>query len=168
MNKHQQKERIFKTISDGLLPEGFKRSKSSFWVKELSNTIQFIHIHTFSYNYSFRVHLGIRVKNDSFGEISLNGPYSGDGWWQPAKLMSKKRTLAFTDLEHSIEICAKNLSEYIQTIGMPWFLKFEDDKELVNNQLSPLKDDEKTALIGMIKGNALSKNLELTNKILGL
>ena len=48
--KNQQKEKIFKTISGSLSELGFQRTKSTFWVKELSNTIQFIHIHTFSFN----------------------------------------------------------------------------------------------------------------------
>lgn len=163
--KDQQKERIFKTISSSLSNSGFERSKTTFWVKELSNTIQFIHIHTFSFNYSFRIHLGIRVKNDSFDAESLNGPSSFDGWWKSKNLFGKKRELVFNQQEASIEVCAKNISDFIDVIGLPWFTLFADNNELLNNQNSPLGNEEKTALIEMIGGNADNKNIELSNEL---
>src|SRR5574343_524312 len=95
--KNQQKEKIFKTISTNLAEMGFHRTKSNFWVKELNDTIQFIHIHTFSFDYSFRIHLGIRVKNDSFDAASLNGPSSFDGWWKSRNVFNKKRELVFNE-----------------------------------------------------------------------
>lgn len=166
--KNQQKEKIFKTISGSLSELGFQRTKSTFWVKELSNTIQFIHIHTFSFNYSFRIHLGIRVKNDSFKAVSLNGPCSFDGWWKSQGLFSKKRELVFNEKVDSINICSNNVLEFVKTIGLIWFSKFTDDHELLTNQDSPLKHDEKVALNEMIDGNEIKKNIDLSNKILRL
>lgn len=166
--KNQQKEKIFKTISTNLAEMGFYRTKSNFWVKELNDTIQFIHIHTFSFDYSFRIHLGIRVKNDSFDAASLNGPSSFDGWWKSRNVFNKKRELVFNEQAGSIAICAKNISDFVKTIGLPWFSKFTDDNELINDQNSPLGNEEKAALIEMINGNSNKNNIELSNEIFRL
>lgn len=166
--KNQQKERIFKTVSSNLTDFGFHRTKSTFWVKELSNTIQFIHIHTFSSNYSFRIHLAVRVKNDSFDAASLNGPCSYDGWWKTEKLFRNKRELVFNEQESSVTFCAKNIIDYVKTIGLPWFLKYADENELLNNQDSPLCKEEKAVLVEMINGISNKKNFELSNEILRL
>jgi len=166
--KNQQKERIFKAVSSSLTDFGFQRTKSTFWVKEFSNTIQFIHIHTFSFNYSLRVHLGIRVKNDSFDAASLNGPSSFDGWWKTGKLFRNKRELVFNEQESSVAICAKSVTDYVKTIGLPWFSKFADENELLNNHDSPLGKEEKAVLFEMINGNSNKKNIELSNEIFRL
>lgn len=166
--KNKQKERIFKSISTSLAELGFQRTKSTFWVKELNDTIQFIHIHTFSFDYSFRIHLGIRVKNDSFDAKSLNGPYTFDGWWKSKSLFNKKRKLEFNEKDYSIKICVKNIIDFISKIGLPWFTLFADSNELLNNIKSPLNLKEKELLIEMKNGNAETKNIELSLKLFRL
>ncbi len=166
--KNKQKEIIFKAITVSLADLEFHRTKSTFWVKELSNTIQFIHIHTFSFDYSFRIHLGIRVKNDSFDAASLNGPSSFDGWWKNGKLFNNKRQLGFDEQEASITTCTQSIIDYAKTIALPWFSMFADDKELLSNKDSPLGNEEKASLIEMINGNSNKKNIELSNEIFRL
>ena len=164
--KHQQKEKIFRIISKELAESGFYRTKPTFWVKELKNTIEFIHIHTFSFAYSFRIHLGIRVKNDSFDAIALNGLSSFDGWWQKDKKDGEVRVLKFNELDDSIGSCAKNITDFIELIGLPWFELFEDDNELLHNQNSPLDTNEKTGLLEMINGKAKDENIKLSHDLL--
>ncbi|MGN7515814.1 MAG: hypothetical protein ACTHOM_15670 [Allomuricauda sp.] len=166
--KRQLKEKIFKSITEGLSLNGFERSKSTFWVRQKTNSIQFIHIHTFSYAYSFRVHLGIRVKNDSFDATALNGPCTRDGWWETKKLFSKKRSLQFSDDLEVINKCAGNIIEYVETVGVPWFDQFKDENELLVNEKSPLGDEEKKLLKDMMNEMANEENLKLSNKVLGI
>jgi hypothetical protein len=78
--KRQSAERVRREFTSRASALGFSRAKKSFWIRVQIHTIEFIHLHLFSFMPAFRVHFGIRVLNDTFDAPALNGPSSGDGW----------------------------------------------------------------------------------------
>lgn len=166
--KINQRDKIYRAISKELLVLGFARTRTTFWTKENLNTIQFIHIHSMSFDYSFRIHCGIRVKNDSFDAASLNGLTSNDGWWEKPELVKKRKELNYTSDIASIKTCSESIIEFIKTIGIPWFELYADDVQLLENQKSPLKAEEKLALLNQLNGDSIHENELLSKKIMGI
>jgi hypothetical protein len=166
--KNNLKNKIFVAVTKELSDLGFHKTKSTFWTKEYANTIQFIHIHSFSFDYSFRIHLGIRVKNDSFEAAALNGPCINDGWWKSETIFSCKKYLNFSNEIDSITECSNNILGYINIIGIPWFDEFKNDNQLLTNPKSPLNKDQKLALSNVLSGNLNPDNVILSKKVLGI
>lgn len=166
--KTKLKNCIFKAVTKELIDLEFRKTKSTFWAKECANTIQFIHIHTLSFDYSFRIHLGIRVKNDSFDAASLNGPSSKDGWWESKKVFKRRRELGFSDGQNSIDNCSASIVEFVNEIGTKWFKEFIDETELLTNLKSPINNNEKRALRDALSGKGNPEHEELSKRIIGL
>ena len=58
--------------------------------------VEFAHLHKYSFKPGFRVHLGLRVVNDTFEACALNGPTQNSGF-------------DFTSAEASVETCADRI-----------------------------------------------------------
>ena len=125
--------------------------------------VQFVHLHLFTFDPSFRVHLGIRVLNDTFSALALNGLMSHDGW----ALAARKYVFSFSTSENSIKKCAGELVAYVSEVGVPWFERFAAPGALLA-QDSPLSDTEKARLSLALDGPADPAAIAASRKLLGI
>jgi hypothetical protein len=132
--KQKTAAKINRAFTESMASLGFQRTKTSFWTRINGPTVQLIHLHLFSFTSAYRVHLGIRILNDDFDAVALNGLSSQDGWFKP-----KDRYLfEFNESDLSIDQCVKSLSRFCEEIAEPWFSQFSDPINLILNAKSPL------------------------------
>src|SRR5262245_8622791 len=74
--KRRYSERVRRSVSEAVLDLGFTRTKATFWTRPRDLVLEFFHLHLYSFAPAFRLHLGIRVLNDTFEAEALNGPTS--------------------------------------------------------------------------------------------
>jgi len=109
---------IKKQFGKSLTQYGYKRTKPTFYTRLKDDRIEFIHLHKFTFGPKFRAHIGVRMFNDTFEAISLNGPDSD----------SFRRDYCLSYSEETIEIdkCVKELMRFYADIGEPWFSNKEN------------------------------------------
>ncbi len=59
-----------------MAPLGFEAGGTVFFIRRREWVAEFIHLHEYSFAPGYRIHLGIRVLNDAFAALALNGPDS--------------------------------------------------------------------------------------------
>jgi len=99
---------------------GLRSHEGDLLDRSLECTVQFVHLHLFTYGPRFRVHWGIRVLNDTFPAPALNGLSSYDGW----ALASRKYVFAFSSSPDTATTCADELAAFVSEVGVPWFESF--------------------------------------------
>jgi hypothetical protein len=140
--KRNLAEAVRRLVSGRLRERQFVRGKTSYWSRLDGPVIEFIHLHLFSYSTSFRVEPGIRVLNDSFDAIALNGPVSQD---------SHAR---FGTSEASVAACAESIVSYVADVAEPWFERWRDRSILGSAPDSPLGAAAMIALKEAMAGRA--------------
>ena len=155
--KRSQAEKVRRRVEFHLRPLGFSRTKTSFWIRQRGPVIEFIHLHLFSYIPAFRIHLGIRVLNDTCEAAVLNGPCCRDSDGP-----------AFDETSESIPSCALGVLRYCQDTGLPWFTKWQDPHDLVLAPDSPLRQSERAALDAALKGRGDPNHEGRSSAILGV
>ena len=130
---------------------GFKRTKPTFWTRPNALTIEFVHLHLYTFAASFRVHCGTRIWDDPFEAIALNGPSSDDA---PGNRFS------FDTSESSQQQCAELISAYVHS-QEPWFIE-------QRGQLDGAQSGGRTALEQPFSSQASQENQARTEKLLGL
>lgn len=150
---------------------GFQRTKKRFWVRIHEHTADVLHVHRDGVSYgaplnasvNLRLHLAIRVLNDSFPAIHLNGPDTDhaprEGRYH---LRFNARSL------HSFDRCVQDLGRYVRDVGEPWFSRFRDVDALLTDRESPLSDEAKTNLRTALDDGSSPESLALSKKELGL
>jgi len=162
--KNKQATAVRRRFTAGLERHGFRHTKTSFWVREREHVVEFIHLHLFRHSPAFRVHLGIRVLNDSFVAPALNGPHSPDGWFgDPAR-----ECLEFSDDPDSVARCAQSLLRFADELALPWFRQFADPHVLVTAADSPLQQDARMALAEALSGKSAPEQVAKSRSLLGL
>jgi len=150
---------------------GFERTRKKLWVRLHAHTADVLHIHRDGISYgaplnasvSLRLHLAIRVLNDSFPSLHLNGPDT-DG----APREGRYHLRFNAESLDSFDRCVGDLARYVREIGEPWFLQFRDAGALLGPGGSPLSTDSQTSLRAALDGRASADALALTAKELGL
>jgi hypothetical protein len=149
---------------------GFERTRKKFWVRLHEHTADVLHLHRYGISYgaplnasvSLRVHLAIRVLNDSFPSIALNGPDTGS-----APREGRYHLRFNAESLDSFDRCVQDLARYVREIGEPWFARFGDADTLLSDGESPLPEDAKTSLRAALDRSSI-ETLTLTRKELGL
>lgn len=159
--KRNGAEAVRRRLARALAPRGFLRTKTSFWTRQQEVVIHFIHLHLFTFAPSFRVHLGIRVLNDSFEAVALNGLASHDGWYGDRR----QYMFEYSERNESIERCADNLLRFVDDVAIPWFERFVTAETLMTASGSPLAEDERAALGEALAGRS-SESRVLASKVL--
>src|SRR5687767_7546982 len=80
-------ERACREFTARIAQLGFQRARKMLWTRRHFLTVDFIHFHRCGSSYGapinfsvdIRVHFGIRVLNDDFPALALNGPSSDEG-----------------------------------------------------------------------------------------
>ena len=162
--KRALSEKIRRRLSSSLEALGFSRAKTTFWIRPQEHTVEFVHLHLFSFAASFRVHLGIRVRNDKFEAIALNGLHSLPGRYENGS----RYNFRFTTKPETIDRCSSELFRFVVERGEPWFHRFGHIENLLELSDSPLNAEEKSCLKRAVDGVADSDNIAVSQKLLGL
>jgi hypothetical protein len=162
--KSKRAEIIRRALTKALAPFGFRRTKSTFWTRDHEHVAEFIHLHLFSFAPAFRVHLGVRVLNDSFDAAALNGLSSNDGWYGKRK----EYVFTFDEGSESVAECSAFLARFCREVAEPWFAKFPAPDVLLRSTNSPLTGREKERLRLAMSGRGDIQSVRLSRSILGL
>ena len=57
-------QKVIRLLAKKLKPLGFQRTKPTFFTRRAQYGLEFVHVHKFSFEASFRVHFGFRVCSD--------------------------------------------------------------------------------------------------------
>lgn len=160
--KRRAAEQVRRLLTQRLLPFGFARGKTSFWVRPRDHVIEFLHLHLYKFP-AFRVHAGIRVLNDTFEAPHLNGPTSQEYWsgGQPTY------RLDFADTRESLELCAAEIARFCTEISEPWFERYREPRALLAAE-SPLTEGERSRLDRAVRGLNDVQAVELSRQLLGV
>jgi hypothetical protein len=150
---------------------GFERTRKKLWVRLHEHIADVLLLHRGGSSYgapsngsvSLRLHLAIRVLNESSAAIHLNGPDS-DG----APREDRYHLRFNAESLDSFDRCVFDLARYVREIGEPWFSLFRHADALLSHGETPLHQDAKISLRDALAGRSSSDALALTEKELGL
>jgi hypothetical protein len=151
-------ERIRRKLASKLVELGFRRTKTSFFTRPRKHWVEFIHLHKFTFTTGFRVHFGVRVLNDSFDAIALNGPDSDTAGFR----------LNFGQTEESANACVDEICVFCKKKGEKWFRRIRRPTVMLWFPNSPLGWKERKALLMAIRGKVNHANVERSKELLGL
>lgn len=143
-----------------------------FWTRPHEHTVDVLHLHRggssygapHSANVDLRVHFAIRVLNDPFPAIALNGPTS-----DPTRTRASRYHLSFNARSGDmLERCIDDLTRFARDEGEPWFTQFRDPRALLDDSLSPLGDEGREALAAAMRGDSDPGRLMASRKLLGI
>lgn len=161
--KKNASEQVKRGLTRALAPYGFVRSKPTFWTRVRGPVVEFIHLHLFTSVPAFRVYAGLRVLNDAFPAVALNGLSSGDGWFET----DKRYELGFDETEIEVARCSADLHWFYVEVAGPWFQQFQTDQELLGSD-SPLTAESRNGLQMALAGKADPDVVLVSEKLLGL
>jgi hypothetical protein len=157
--KRTHAEKVRRRLSSHVAAVGFHRTKSSFWTRPTDALVEFVHLHLYRHGPLFRVHLGLRVLNDPFEAVALNGPSSHP---------TDPYNVRFDEGEESLVRCALEIARYCQDVGEPWFAKWRDRKLLLYDPESPLQTREREGLEAALRGEDQDQRVERSRHLLGV
>lgn len=147
--------RIVRRVGKELRSRGFFHTKPTFLVRPFEYFAQFIQFHKFTYGPHFRVHLGIRVMNDPFDAVALNGP-------------SFEHAGSYETNEAETLVCTQRLVSLIEKEGLPWFSALSEIVGLMESPLSPVRDRVRQALAEDLSGKRKQTDWRRSKRLLGL
>lgn len=159
-------QKVLRLLAKALAPLGFTRTKPSFLTRPGDLVVEFIHIHKYTFGPDFRIHLGIRVLNDAWRGVALNGPCIDGVLNSEGSLYITK--FKFTPDPISIAECAQLLGDVIRCQGEPWFSAMRPPERLLNSAESPLRAEEKAALRSAMSGTFDAVAIGKSRSLLGL
>jgi len=142
------------------------------WTRLHVHTVDFIHLHRsgisygrpLNYSVDFRVHFGIRVLNDTFPGLALNGPSS-----DPDRLRAGRYHLRFNAKTGSTyDRCVDDLARFVVEQGEPWFARFREPEALLTYKDSPLQTPERERLRTATEGNPDAQTVAESLRLLGI
>ena len=157
-------QKVARLLAKKLKPLGFQRTKTSFFTRPKTLVIEFIHIHKYSFEPSFRLHFGLRVRTDSFPAAHLNGP-SSDSIEDPQIPDRRRYSFSFEPNDASLEACAEGMYQCVLAEGAAWFASMEK-LELLLSPASPLTPEARTALQREVDSPSMTQASEATRQAL--
>jgi hypothetical protein len=151
-----------------LAPIGFQRVKSAFFIRRHEWTIQFIHLHKCFSAPSYRIHLGIRVLNDVFPALALNGPDSDPYTGSADSPNGSRYVLEISTGQRTVEGCAAEIHRWCADVGSLWFDRYSDPHSLLVDSDSPLRENEKTRLRRAMAGDSDPAAVRASESLLGI
>jgi len=152
--------KILRRLAKRLHVLGFSRCKSSFFIRPAPHLIEFVHVHKYTFDADFRVHLGLRVLGDPFEAVALNGPDSH------AAVYRKEYDFHFDESADSIERCAEKIFLFCLEVGQTWFENWRSLDRLVEQDHSPLAPEAKKALALAVKGQINNEDVARSQSLL--
>lgn len=145
--------RIVRAVARELEDLGFRQTKPTFVIRPGDIVAAFFHFHKFTFGPYFRIHLGVRVMNDTFVALALNGP-------------SHEHAGQYSEREEDIQQCIRNMVTYCRTEGLPWLLRWSDPKTLLAAQDSPLHAEDRPALSNALARRSSPAAIALSESLL--
>lgn len=143
-------QKVLRMLAKALAPLGFTRTKPSFFTRGSDLVVEFVHIHKYTFGPTFRIHFGVRVLNDAWPNVALNGPCV-DGILNSESSRYTAR-FEFAPDSTSMAECAQLMANVIRLQGEPWFTAMRPLEELLDSPESPLRTDGKAALRAAMTG----------------
>ena len=159
--------KVLRRVASLVMQSGLCQGRPTFFVRRQEHVIEFVHLHKFSFDSGYRIHLGIRVLNDTFQAPSLNGPHS-DEYRGPDSPNGSRYFLRYGPVPATIERCAEEICRWCAEVGEPWFKLFRDPIRLLEDAASPLNTTEKERLRLVLAGQADPGCVQESEKQLGL
>ncbi|WP_395752144.1 hypothetical protein [Prosthecobacter sp.] len=165
-------ERACKDFSYHVDLLGFVRTKKLIWVRRREWTVDVIMFHRCGSTYGaatnfkveVRVHFAIRVLNDSFESLALNGP-----WSEAGRVREGRYHLSFNAKTGSMyDRCLNDLVRFVKAAGEPWFESFSKAEKLISENDTPLTPVSKALLSSAMTGETDASNLASSLTLLGL
>lgn len=147
--------KIVRAVGKELRSRGFLHAKPTFLVRPFDRFAQFVHLHKFTFGPCFRVHLGVRVMNDPFVAIALNGP-------------SFEHAGSYDAEEEESLACTRKLIALVEREGLAWFSALSDVDRLLRSSVSPLKNRDRDALLEDVSGKRNEASWQVSERLLGL
>jgi hypothetical protein len=147
--------KIIRKVGKEFRSRGFLHSKPTFLVRSFDHFAWFIHFHKFSFGPQFRAHFGVRIMNDPFDAVALNGP-------------SIERAGRYEIDEEETMKCTQQLISLIEGDGLTWFSSLSNTDELMRSSRSPLQDRDRQALLEDLGGRKSDLNWRISERLLGL
>jgi hypothetical protein len=147
--------RIVRAVARELGDVGFRQTKPTFVIWPSDLVTPFFHFHKFTFGPYFRIHLGVRVMNDTFVALALNGP-------------SHEHADQYSEREEDIQQCVLKMVGYCRTEGLPWLERWSDPKAILQPQGSPLRPEDQQALSNALAGRFKVETIALSESLLGL
>ena len=157
-------QKVARLLANKLKPLGFERTKTSIFTRSKPLVIEFVHIHKFSFEASFRVHFGVRVRTDNFPGAHLNGP-SSDEMRDPEDQSKRRYTCSFSPDAASWDACAEEILGCVLKEGSEWFASMESRERLLS-PTSPLTQEARLALRRELQSELAPEASEHTRKAL--
>ena len=157
--KRRRAERIRKAVTSILSAHHFARGKSTFWSRPGQDVVEFLHLHVFTFAPSFRIHCGLRVLNDDFPALALNGPNSDA--YRDAYMLD------FTDEVASESQCAAEIGRFCVEVAEPWFEQLRELQTLLGPD-SPLSQSARSGLEHALDGMASPEAIRNSKALLGV
>jgi len=143
---------------------GFARTRASFLVRPRTWVIDFVHVHKYSFGTGYRVHLGMRVRNERFHAAHLNGP-AAESFSSSAECSQPVR-FRFAQDPDSLERCAAAMAAFVEAEGLAWFEAFGSSAALLSSD-SPLTADAKADLRRALDDPSAARDSVTTVQVLG-
>jgi hypothetical protein len=147
--------RIVRAVARELGDVGFRQTKPTFVIRPGDIVTPFFHFHKFTFGPYFRIHLGVRVMNDTFVALALNGP-------------SHEHAGQYSENEEDIRQCVQVMATYCRAQGLPWLERWSDPKELLTAKDTPLHPEDREALSNALSGRLNVRAIALSESLLGL
>ena len=147
--------RIVRAVARELGAVGFHQTKPTFVIRPGDLVTPFFHFHKFTFGPRFRIHLGVRVMNDTFVALALNGP-------------SLEHAGQYSEREEDVQHCIQEMVSYCRGEGLPWLERWSDPKALLEAQGSPLRSEDQQALSSALAGRFNVQAIALSESLLGL
>jgi hypothetical protein len=150
--------KVLRRFAKQLLPLEYRR-KSTFFAREAGHLIQFLHLHKFSFGPNFRMHVCIRVLNETRDWVALSGITSDE-------YARYHRTFIFEDDEASMNQCATQMMAFVTDVAEPWFSRWHE--QALIGPHSPIPEDAQDALVQARAGNGDPAKIDRSRTLLGL
>jgi hypothetical protein len=159
--------KILRRVAKHLALLGFRNSKSAFFIRQQSWVVEFIHLHKYSFESAYRIHLAIRVLNDNFPAAALNGPDS-HAYTCADSPNGSKYTFVFRPDQASVDSCSEEIQRWCSEVGVTWFNQFRDPLALLTRHDSPLDENGKVRLRLAMAGRAEPDAVEKSYSLFGV
>lgn len=160
--------RICGDFTVAIADRGFRQTKKRVWVRRRERTADFILFESsprpINHSTSMDIHFGIRVINDDFVALALNGPHSDAPTTRAGRYHLRFNAKSWDQYDR----CLTDLLRLTTEVGEPWFSAFEASDALLGRPDSPLGLSMKGLLLADLGGARNPDNEKLSLKLLGL
>ncbi len=168
----QAEETALRKFESRINDLGFKRTRKRLYVRPGDYTVDFVNVHRDGISYgapisasvSFRLEAGIRVLNDPFDALDLNGPIPNGDTLRKGRYHWRFNAKSGSTFDR----CIADMERYVRTVLVPWWAKFQKPPKLLKGRKSPLSKDSKIGLAEDLDGNRRREHIRRSKNLLGL